>query len=213
MAHVLIVVARRFNGHELWTTLGVLQNAGHTFEVRSTSNHIEDEVTGKKISIKNVIGDPFEASNYEGILIISGNMADTEYYWKHETVLHYIAAVHNQGSPVGAICCSVPTIRKVARGRRVSFFPLVRSRELLEREGAILSTTSLSVDGKLVTAENQMVSQMWAEAFAEILHGRDPRVNLKDSGFTPGGWERKPMAELENIRAVVRKTSKKGFKE
>jgi len=186
---VLVVVAQEYNGHELWTALGVMQQAGLEFEVISTSTRIEDEVTHQQNVIERTIDDvhPDEIDAFDGIMIVSGNMAYTEAYWKNERVLSYVDKMHRADKPIAAICCSVPTIRNVAMGKVVSFYPLIRSKALLESAGAILSTISISVDGKLVTAEHQMATQMWAEAFTNIMYGRDSGLDLVDSGFSPAG--------------------------
>lgn len=210
MAHVLVVVAQHFNGHELWTALGVLQKAGHTFEVISKDVHISDEVTGKRALIKRTIADVKSLEGFDALMVVSGNMKDTEEYWHNDRVLSFVHEASESDRPIAAICCSVPTIREAAKGKRVSFFPLIRSRLLLSDAGAILSSVSLSVDGKLVTAEHQMMSQMWAEAFAEVLSGNNAHVALKDSGYVPKGRERKPIPTLEHLKEVYHRTGKTG---
>lgn len=199
---VLVVCARRYNGHELWTALGILQQANVDFEVISTQNVIMDEITFGAQRIKRTIDEVTadELDAFDGLMIVSGNMADTEAYWKDKRVLSYVDKAHSSDLPIAAICCSVPTIRNAALGKRVSFFPLVRSRDLLERAGAILQTVAMTVDGKLVTAEHQMATQIWAEAFVKVLNDEEPEVRLTDSGFVPRGRPRKPIPEIERFR-------------
>jgi putative intracellular protease/amidase len=200
---VLVVCARRYNGHELWTALGVMQERGISFDVASTAKLIEDEVTGQANTINLTINDiePDMVKEYDGLMFVSGNMQDTEAYWSNPRTLAYVRVAHENDMPLAAICCSVPTIRHAAKGKVVSFFPLVRSRALLAAEGAILSTISISVDGKLVTAEHQMSTQMWATHFSDIINGSEPKVDLVDSGFTPGiGHPRKPIPEVEYVK-------------
>jgi len=197
---VLIVVARRYNGHELWTTLGMLQEAGHEFEVVSTATMIQDEVTHKRNTIVRTLDDlrADEMSHWDGLMVISGNMKDTESYWRDERVLRLVREM--QERPLAAICCSVPTIREVARDKRVSFFPLVRSRLLLEEAGAKLSSVSITQDGNLVTAEHQMSSQVWAQTFIEVLETGTSSLALTDSGFVPKGKTRRRLpARLEQL--------------
>lgn len=200
-----MVCARRYNGHELWTALGVLQEAGVEFELISSSTFIQDEVTNQPNRITRTIDnvDPSEVSTYDGLMYVSGNMKDTEAYWHNKRTLAYVSEAHKRDMPIAAICCSVPTIRGAAFGKRVSFFPLVRSRELLSRAGAILQTVACTVDGKLVTAEHQMASQMWAEAFVSVLNGGNGGINLTDSGYTPKGRERMPIPELEKLKRTT----------
>jgi hypothetical protein len=96
----------------------------------------------------------------------------------------------------------VPAIREVTRGKKVSFFPLIRSRQMLSAAGAILQTVALTRDQNLVTAEHQMASQMWANEFCNLLEGLPTQYALMDSGFVPKGRERKPIPAVENIRRL-----------
>jgi putative intracellular protease/amidase len=207
--NVLVVCARQYNGHELWTALGILQEQGHTFEVISTDYYIQDEVTFKPNVIERIIPevDADElGEKFDGLMIVSGNMADTEAYWDDPKVQSYVTRAGELDLPTAAICCSVPTIASIAEGKRVSFFPLVRSKIRLRDAGAILTTVAMTVDGKLVTAEHQMASQIWAEAFSDVLHGREYRgVELQDSGYTPKGQERKPIPGMVQADAALQK--------
>jgi hypothetical protein len=180
-----------------------MQEMGLQFDVASTAYLIEDEVTGQSNTITLTLDDVDQeaVSKYDGLMFVSGNMKDTEYYWTLARTLSYVQVADSLDMPLAAICCSVPTIRHAAKGKRVSFFPLVRSRALLKDAGAILSSVSISVDQKLVTAEHQMSSQMWATYFAQVVLGEDPDVPLVDSGFVPGkGRPRKPIPEVEFLK-------------
>lgn len=204
MSHVLVVCARRYNGHELWTALGVIKERGHTFELISTDYIIQDEITMRPNRIKRIIDevspDEITEGKFDAFMVVSGNMADTEAYWKHERVLEYIARADEQDKPIAAICCSVPTIRNVTKDKKVSFFPLVRSRMLLEDAGAVLMTVALTRDKNLVTAEHQMASQMWAEEFCNLIEGKPTEYVLSESGYVPKGRERMPIPEVEDLR-------------
>ena len=186
--------ARKYNGHELWTALGVIQEAGIDFEVVSQDTIIVDEVTGQPNSIKRTVYDVTleeATSKFTAIMIVSGNMKLTEAYWRDAHVLDLIAAHEACSNPIAAICCSVPTIREAAAGKAVSFFPLIRSRELLTAAGAILRTVAWTVDQNLCTAEHQMASQSWAEAFCRMIKGEAQTIKLVDSGYVPKGRPRK----------------------
>lgn len=208
MSHVLVICAQRYNGHELWTALGVMQNRGHTFEVVSTQTIIRDELTLQPNTIaRTVYQVALEevGTTFEGVMVVSGNMPDTEAYWTDKQVLALFHQANSLDLPMAAICCSVPTIRYEAKGKHVSFFPLVRSREALENAGAILCTVALTVDKNLVTAEHQMASQMWAIEFCNMLEGKPAEYNLRDSGYTPKGRERKLKPDVARAMAALRK--------
>lgn len=202
MAKLLIICAKRYNGHELWTLLGVLQKRGHWFEVVSQDTLIKDELTLRPNTIERKVWDvsPEEYANYDAVVVVSGNMSDTEAYWTDEHVIKILKAFKEGDKLCAAICCSVPTLAPIAEGAKVSFFPLMRSRDRLRRYKAILQTTSLTVDRdkKLITAENQMISMMWSEEICNFLEGKDPEHVFYDSGWTPKGSERRMSPEVRS---------------
>jgi putative intracellular protease/amidase len=184
-----------------------MRQRGHTFEVVSQDTTIRDELTLRPNTINRTVWkvDPSEMTNYDGVMIVSGNMADTEAYWDDKHVLRLIEASNNLSKAVAAICCSVSTIRTVAEGKKVSFYPLVRARHRLASAGAILQTVALTRDGNLVTAEHQMASQVWAEEYCNVLEGKPQEHFFTDSKFVPKGRERKPIPELEELKEKLRR--------
>jgi len=127
-------------------------------------------------------------------------MADTEAYWTDKHVCELLQRFSDSDKVCAAICCSVPTLAPIVNGVKVSYFPLIRSRQRLAQHGAILQSTSLTVDGRFVTAENQMITEMWAEEICNLLEGRPVTHKMVDSGFEPRGSERKMMPE---VRAAI----------
>lgn len=206
--HQLVVCARRYNGHELWTLLKVLHQRGHTFEVVSTDLLIKDELSFQPNTINRKVYDVSDSEGFDGISVVSGNMKDTEAYWTDDHVLGLISSFREADKIVSAICCSVPTLAPIVAGVRVSFFPLVRSRKRLQAHGAVLQTVSLSVDQKTVTAENQMITQMWGEEICNLLEGKPPTYNLTESGYTPKGRERRMPKEVREMIDSAREKAK-----
>ncbi len=202
MSKILVICAKRYNGHELWTLLSVVQKRGHTFEVVSTEKLIRDELTLRPNTIERVVYDIGykETKDFDAVAIVSGNMSDTEAYWEDDFVEGLLIDFVAEGKVIAAICCSVPTLGTITGGVKVSYYPLIRSRHRLQYYGAILQTTSLTVDGKFVTAENQMMTEMWAEEICNVLEGRPPQYQMHDSGFVPKGLERKMSPE---VRAAI----------
>jgi len=194
MSNLLVICAKRYNGHELFTLLGVLKKRGHSFEVVSQDTLIRDELTLRPNSIKRTVWqvDPSQAiEEFDAVVVVSGNMADTEAYWTDKHVINLLQTFRTADKICAAICCSVPTLAPIVNGVKVSFFPLMRSRDRLRNHGAILQTTSLTVDKNTVTAENQMMTQMWADEISNILEGKEQTHKLVDSGFVPKGSERR----------------------
>lgn len=224
MSKLLVICAKRYNGHELWTLLGVLQQRGHEFEVVSQDTLIKDELTLRPNIIERTVWqvDPeIVVHEKDAVVVVSGNMADTEAYWRDEHVIKILKAFKEEEKVCAAICCSVPTLAPIAKDTKVSFFPLMRSRQRLREFGAVLQPTSLTVDQekKVITAENQMMTQMWAEEICNMLEGKEPQHILHDSGFIPKGSERrmppevrKAIDEARGYEMVIFKDKKTGKK-
>ncbi len=202
MSHLLIICAKRYNGHELWTLLGILQNREHTFEVVSQEIIIRDEKSLRPNTTERTVYEVMlgTVNNFDAVCVVSGNMADTEAYWNDEWVGKLLVAFREQDKVCAAICCSVPTLGPIVKDVKVSYFPLVRSRHHLQFYGALLQNVSLMVDGRIITAENQMITTMWAEEICNVLEGRPLEHVLYDTGFMPKGMERKMMPV---VRAAI----------
>ena len=200
MSNILVICAKRYNGHELWTLLGVLQGRGHSFEVVSQETTIRDELTLRPNTVKRTVYDLGNTVGFNGVCVVSGNMKDTEAYWTDKHVAMLLKDFNEYGKVIAAICCSVPTLAPIATNVRVSYFPLIRSRHRLQDYGAILQNTSLTVDGRFITAENQMITEMWAEEICNVLEGKPQEHKFIDSGFVPKGSERLMMPE---VRAAI----------
>lgn len=194
-ARHLVACAKRYNGHELWTLLGVFQKRDHAFEVVSQEKLIRDELTLRPNILDRTLYEvePQKVvKDFDSMIVVSGNMDDTEAYWYDEHMEATLKAFKEVGKPVSAICCSVPTLGPVAKGVHVSYFPLVRSKQRLLKYGAILEPVSLTVDSEAqtVTAENQMMTQMWGDEICNLLEGLPPKYTFKESHFTPKGSPR-----------------------
>jgi len=208
MSHVLVVVSRRYNPGEFWHSLKALKRRGHTFDVVSSAYTITSEVKNTPNKLSMLIGDVTSMNKYMGILIISGNPADTELFWHHTGCLSLVEQANAQGKVVAAVCSAVPTIRYAAKGKRVSVYPLIKSQILLEDAGAILSGVSLSTDGNIITAENEQMTDMWIANVCDVLEGKRPSYVMNPSPFKRKLRTRARDPELQHLIDIERSTGK-----
>lgn len=199
MSNVLVICAKRYNGHELWTLLGTLQERGHTFEVVSQETLIRDELTLQPNTLERTVYQVTsdETPQFDGVSVVSGNMKDTEAYWSDKHVIDLLTSFRQKDKVISAICCSVPTLAPICNGVKVSYFPLVRARHRLIHYGAVLQPVSLTVDQGVVTAENQMMTWMWGTEICNLLEGLPQQYVLHDSGYVPKGRPRRLPPEIE----------------
>lgn len=209
---VLIVIAHHYNGNELWTTLGVLKRKSIRYFIISRKKEISDEITGFTVFAHDVI-ENFSLKNlkdFKAVIFIGGAVVDTEKYWYDEDVQTLVTEAMKLNLLLAGICGSVPIIRKAAKGKKVSLFPLIRTKEILRRAGAILTTQSLTIEPNLITAENQMVTQTWIECIVKTLYGEDVSLGWHDIGdITLRGIKpRKPDFDMQRMRNTWKKDKK-----
>lgn len=209
MVKQLVICAKRYNGHELWTLLRRFQVHGIEFEVLSSQNVIRDELTLQPNTIARTLDDvtPDIMEEFDGVSVVSGNMKDTEAYWDDKRVIGILQRAKALNKVVSAICCSVPTLACVAKGVRVSPFPLVRNKQRLVRHGAILEAVSICVDEehRVVTAENQMMTYLWADCIAAMLQGRTLDLNFTPTGYAENFKGKTPRRLKPDIEKALTK--------
>ena len=183
----LIIVSKFYNGHELFVTLKELKDAKFEWTVLSSELVIEDEVTHKMFKIDGKYNEvKVDVDEYDILFVVSGAFKPTKAHWKDPVVLGIVKRFYDAGKVMAAICCSVPTIRIAVSGKRVARFPLIEEDDLLKQAGAILTGKSVEVDGKVITAEHQMASQVWANAAIRVVMGEKVEINYPKT-FIPTG--------------------------
>ena len=208
MAKVLIVVVRRYNPGEFWPLLNALLSRGHEFDIVSTSLNIQDEVRHEPNTLTITLDDIKSFKGYQGLVLVSGNPKDTEALWYNEKVLSLVSQADKQGHILGAICAAVPAIRNVAKGKKVSAFPLKKALVMLHEAGALYQPVSLTTDTNLATAENEVMTLMWATNICDLLEGKEPTHVLHESPFKRKARERRPIPQLEYFKKVAERTGK-----
>ena len=195
-APVLIVSVRRYNPYEFWGCLGVLQQREIPYILSSTHNYVWSERDRKEV-INTIPLEAIDASlPFRGLMIVSGNPSDTRALWFDKQLKALV--VDSRSTPIAAICAAAPCVRYIAKGKRVATYPLVEAKSLIKDSGGLLSTESIVVDPPIVTAEHQMRTVQWANAFCDLLQGQSTNINIIDSGFSPRGKPRRLPLELRH---------------
>lgn len=200
MAHVLVLVAQRYNGNELWPILKALKAEGHTWVTAAFQDVIQDEKTLRAYRTNTTIEAISSYDPYDALVFISGNPKDTEAHWKDSKCNNLVKKANTKGHPLAAICAAVPSLGPAINGVRVSSFPLRRVREALVEAGAIIQEESLYTDRNVVTAENEAMAGMWAANFCALLKGEPPKHVLHPSSFKRKLRERRPIPAIEYAR-------------
>ena len=199
---VLAIVSRRYNYHEFWASLAVLQERGHEVVVVSSGWALRAEKGYDRAhKAHHLLSwlDEADLSVFDGLIVISGNPSDTEGYWHNETVLRAVEKFKDR--PIGAICQAVPTIRFAVRGTKVSYYPVMRAKALLEEAGAIPNGTVMTRDGLAVTASYEVVTQTWATEYCNLLEGLPQEYFFhEDAASNVRGKPRREPPEIELLK-------------
>lgn len=195
---VLIVCDRRFNDYQMWTTVKILKAHSVAFDFLSTAYVIREEGRGRQFTIEYTFANVPDLDQYDGLMLISGWPDDTKEYWTHKGLEKIVLAFKDK--KVAAICASTASIRYIARGKRVTGFPLQKARQLLQLAGAIIDPVPVVHDQGLVTADNEWAASTWAETFVQVLKGREPILNYQAMSETRKLSERKPIKEFERMK-------------
>lgn len=200
MAHVLVIIAQRYNANELWPILKALNLSGHTWTTAAYEKIIIDERSRKGYRVDKLLTEIFSIEGFDGLVFVSGNPADTVAHWDDSKCNALVKQAAEWGLPMAGICASVPSLGPALRGAKVSAYPLNAVREALVVAGAYWQEVSLYTDGKIVTAENEVMAKMWARNFVCVLEGRAPEHTLEKSNFKRPSHNLQPVPELEYLR-------------
>jgi putative intracellular protease/amidase len=175
----LLVVASEFNGIELFGALKVLRREGAEWTIASRNIRISDEDTHEyfsaNITIDDMLSDLKEPlADYDMLFLVGGETADVMWMWVSPQIEHIVRKMYEDGKVVAATCRAAPCIRYVARGKRVTGFPVVDVLDYLRSAGGHITGQSLECDGRVVTAEAPALTEYWAQAVVNIFRGEDP---------------------------------------
>ena len=165
--NVLIVFARQnFRDEEVEAPRSALADAGATVTLASSSLEEATGMLGAKLKADILLKDA-KAGDYD-MVVFTGGSGATEYFDSPDA--HALAkAAMEQDKIVGAVCIA-PTILANARlleGRQVTCFP--SQADHLKAKGAHYTGGSVTVDGKLITAEGPKAAQAIADALVKAL--------------------------------------------
>jgi putative intracellular protease/amidase len=199
---ILFICNPHFNPKEFWTTFKTLKRRGHKFRVASFMPVIHEEYDSNHTYKPDLLIEEVASEDYDALIMTSGEPRLSKKLWTDLDV-HRVVTQLKANSPIAATCSAVPAIRYVAEGKHVSVFPLQEARDLITKAGGILSRTSVTVDGFLITSENEMMADTWSSLFCDFLEGKEALNPLSPSPFKRKLNERKPVPEIERLKSVT----------
>lgn len=178
MSHVLVPLADGFEETEAVTIIDILRRAGVTVTVASLSgkpvagNH---QITLQPdTDLDTALGENFD------LVALPGGMPGAQHLEDDPRIRELLQKMADSGKFVAAICAA-PKVLKAAGlldRKEATAFPGFIDRE--PAEGMRYSTEAVVQDGKVITSRGPGTAMDFALALAEILVGREKRVEVEE---------------------------------
>ena len=164
---LLIIAPTNFEDSEYTTTRNALQQAGVTVSVASSTTTTATGSDGLQVtpdlSIANV-----NVGNYDAVVFIGGTGCETAYY-DDSTAHSIVVAANNQGKVIGAICLAPGILANagILNGKSATIW--ADHAGTLTNNGATYTGQSVTVDGKIITANGPDAATEFANAIKSAL--------------------------------------------
>jgi len=169
MAKVLLIIApKNFRDEELFQPKEVLEGAGHSCTIASTTTNECTGMLGATVKPDvNVAG--VDANDYDAIVMIGGS-GSLELVG-NKAVLDLFRDAKEKGKIIGAICAGplVPANAGVLRGVAATMFPNPEYIKKLKSLGVDYVEKDVVVDGRIVTACGPKAAKEFGKALAGLL--------------------------------------------
>ncbi len=115
------------------------------------------------------------SADFQGLLLIGGARGVVSLQ-NNPHAKRFVRAFVQAGKPVAAIgeTTTLLAVAEVAAGRRIT--ALETNRQILEKAGAALSDAATTIDGMLMTADNNVEMAVILDSFVELLRRSDDEL-------------------------------------
>ena len=168
---ILLIVAWAYNRRELWLTLKWIKDNGWKWDIISAKGFIEEERTAAERFTCGKLSEFTidRVADYDGLVVISGARTTIEFLYYDNHTRNIVKEFGKRNTPIAAMCCAVPAIRDLVDGKTVTVFPSTRTIPILRKAGAIISDESIEIDGNIVTAKTDEITERMMEEFVRLL--------------------------------------------
>jgi len=172
---VLIITAWAYNPVEMWGTLKPIRKNRWGFKVLSTKRIIESEIAYSQRGVEYFTVETLtdlsldQMREFDGLIFVSGHRIPTKKMLYDERVFEIVKAFFDDDKPIAVPCVSVPVLRFVMKGRKVTAYPWSVVHNLLKSFGVIVLKDAVVVDGKIVTCRSMAEVDVMMEEFVKLM--------------------------------------------
>lgn len=167
----MIIAQNGFRDEELTVPREVLEKAGHSVKVASTTR---SKARGTKGTVISPDMAAYEANPdfFDAVVVVGG--PGSHELSEDRSVLRLVMEAAGRKKVVGAICLGPLTLAKagVLSGRKATIFPERTAIGLLRLNAADYVAGEVVVDGNVVTADGPMSAGKFGEKIAAMLKGK-----------------------------------------
>lgn len=165
---VLLIIAHKdFRDEELLETKNIIEGSGAVVTIGSTSTTPARGMFGAFV-VPNITLDKVIVDNYDAIVFVGG--IGSEVYFKNPTA-HFIAREAFEKKKTLAAICIAPCILAhagVLRGKRATVWN-GKYIAVLRNNGVEYTDESVTIDGKIITANGPNAAKEFGEAIVKAL--------------------------------------------
>lgn len=163
---LFILPSENFRDEEYFTTREILEEAGVSITVASTTKTTVTGMLGKKVTPNMFISD-CKSTDFDGIVYIGGIGAKE--YWDNKTAQDLARNFYSQKKLVSAICLAPVTLARsgILKGKTATVWPDYKS-EII-KNGGIYSEFGVISDENIITAEGPDYVVEFGEKILEFL--------------------------------------------
>ncbi|MBI4737987.1 DJ-1/PfpI family protein [Candidatus Woesearchaeota archaeon] len=169
MAQVLFIIAQHdFRDEELLEPKQVLENAGHTCHVASTSTEPAYGMLGVIVD-PDVAFDEVDIKAYRAVVVVGGRGSPA--LAQNENVISVLQQANEQGKLIASICLGGVVLAKarVLTGKKATVFKTPDSVKILKENGVNFVDLPLVTDSGLVTAQGPQQAKEFGKKLVEML--------------------------------------------
>jgi len=167
---VLFVIAPdRYREEEFKVTSGIISEAGIEYDVASTKEGTCIGMTGGEQEANLKISDASE-KDYDALILIGG-LGTRDFLWADDDLCKLTKEFGEAGKVVAGICLAPVIMARagVLKDRQATVFEFPASLKLLEDGGANYVNIPVVSDMNIITANQPVASEKFAEAILEKL--------------------------------------------
>lgn len=163
---VMIIASKDFRDEELARPKALLEAEGAEVNLASSNMEPVKGMLGSKVK-PDMLYSQIKPDEYDAVIFVGGVGASQ--YWNDKTAHSLAREALEAGKIVGAICIAPVTLAQagILKDKKATVWPSEAGR--LKAKGAVYTGASVTVDGKVITADGPESADAFGQAIIKVL--------------------------------------------